>query len=338
MHPRSGLAVRLVAITTVAVAAAMPAPAAAQEVMTPVPGAFCTLITDEEASAAFGMELVLTGISGRSCTWSPPGDFGSQASLVPALFPGTLAEQQEYYADFPGGIQEITVGGQPGLLRVSEDFWRSGMIFTDALGEVLEISWNDYEGLAPDVDIEAALTQLTEAALPRMSAITFAEPTPQPMPSFRSDAELVAMFPTTIAGQPVQAGTFMFTDLIASFPSDPDNQATIDRLTETLAAQGRTLDDVSIGQAYISLPDGLASIVAARVRGGDAKALVDAMGPLMASSLESPQLAPGQVAGRDVTIATGADGAKMYFLASGDVLWQVSAEEPVLSEIISLLP
>ena len=62
------------------------------------------------------------------------------------------------------------------------------------------------------------------------------------------------------------------------------------------------------------------------------------MGPLMASSLESPQFAPGQVAGRDVTIATGADGMTLYFLASGDVLWQVSAEEPVLSEIISQLP
>ena len=230
----------------------MPAPAAAQEALTPVPGAFCTLITNEEASVAFGMELVLTGISGKSCTWSPPGDFGSQASLVPALFPGTLAEQQEYYADFPGGIQEITVGGQQGLLRVSEDSWRSGMIFTDALGEVLQFSWDDWEGLAPDVDIEAALTQVMEAALPRMSSITFAEPTPQPMPSFRTDSELVAMFPTTIAGQPVEAGSFMFTDMLAAFPSDPESQASIDRLTEILASQGRTLDDVSIGQAYIS--------------------------------------------------------------------------------------
>ena len=89
--------------------------------MTPVPGAFCTLLTSDEASAAFGVPLELTGISGKSCSWTPVGKSMMDASLVPSLFDGTLADNKTYYKDFPGGIKDITVGGQPGLLRLTTD-------------------------------------------------------------------------------------------------------------------------------------------------------------------------------------------------------------------------
>src|SRR6188472_129538 len=122
----------------------LPASVAAQETLTADPGTFCSLFTDQEASAAFGIDLTLTGISTRSCTWSPPGDFGSEASLVPAIHEGTLAENKDYYGSFPGGIQDITVGDQPGLLRVSEEPWRSGIIMAESLGQVLQIGWDDF--------------------------------------------------------------------------------------------------------------------------------------------------------------------------------------------------
>ena len=278
---------------------------------------------------------MLTGISGKSCTWSPPGSFGSDASLLAALYPGTLADQEEYFADFPGGIEDITVGGQPGLLRVSDEPWRSGIVFADAMGEVLQFQWDDYEGLAPDADVAAGLRQVTEEALPRMSTITFAEPTQVPMPSFRTDADLAAMFPATIGGQPVTVNTMYYVDLLAAMGSTDDEA--VQRIQDALAPEGRSIDDITFGQAYVAT-DPPANVGALRITGADARALEDSV--LQAINQESvmPAITQGQVAGRDVRILTPAEGPVSYVYTSGDVIWLVQAEEPVLSEVIGALP
>jgi hypothetical protein len=336
MRPRSGLAIRLAAISSLALVA-VPAPVAAQgaEALTPVPGAFCTLITNEEASQAFGIELVLTGISGKSCTWSPPGSFGSDASLVPTIgIDASLDEVRLQYADYPGGIEDITVGGQPGLLRVNDDFWRSGNIFTEALGEVLAFSWNDFEGLAPDVDTGAALTQVMEAALPRMSSITFAEPTQRPLPSFRTDAELTAKFPKTIGGQPVNVQSFFFADMMAMGGTDPED---VQQINDALAPFGKSINDLTIAFANVGT-DPQTNITAVRVIGGDARAILTALLPTLIAELDNPQTTAGQIAGRDVTIVTEASGDVTVYYASGDTIWSIQAAEPALSEVIGQLP
>jgi len=318
--------------------AIMAAPAAAQEPVTPVPGAFCTLFTNEEASAAFGVPLQLTGISGKSCTWSPVGASASDASLVPSLFDGTLADNKEYYKDFPGGIQDITVGGQPGLLRVDTDpsgTIHNGRIFTETLGQVLQLSWADYNAVS-NADIGEALTRLTEAALPRMSTITFAEPTQQPFPSFRTDPDLAAMFPDTINGQALAPQTYYLSDLLALFG---DSNDMVQQIEAQLSTQGKTLEDVTGGQVQVPGTDPAASIAALRIRGADVAGFTDAMLPLISTSIENATMGTANVAGRDVrTITDPSDGAVTYVLPSGEVIWLVVAQEPVLSEIIGALP
>jgi hypothetical protein len=308
----------------------LPPSVAAQETLTADPGAFCSLFTDQEASAAFGIDLTLTGISTKSCTWSPPGDFGSAASLVPMIFPGTLDENRTYYADFPGGIADITVGGQPGLLRTSDTPWKSGIIFTEALGEVLQIDWEDFTGKAPDADVSAALKGLMEAALPRMASVVFTEPTAVPMPSFRSDPDLAARFPATVGGQPLTPQTAYLADLM----TDPATQSP--ELVAALTAMGKTVDDVTFGQASIPGDSG-GEISAFRVIGADANAFLDQAVALSAAGTDGAQMGTAQVAGRDVRTITDASGEVTYVLPTGDVVWEVVAQEPALSEIIGAL-
>jgi hypothetical protein len=328
----------LATLAVLAIAMATTAPAAAQGPLTPVPGAFCTLLTSDEVSAAFGVPMELTGISGKSCSWTPVGMSTTDASLVPSLLPGTLADNKKYFKDFPGGIKDITVGGQPGLLRVHKDATGNhGSIFAEALDQVLEMDWDDYAGVSK-ADLKAALTQVMGAALPRMSSITFAEPTQQPGPSLVPDPDLAALFPATIGGQPVTVNTMQASYILSFFASSPEAQGAIQHLSDQLAAQGKTVDDLSYGNTQVTLDDKSVSIQALRVKGGDAAAIMDATLALTTSQMTSPQTSTAQVAGRDVTVTQDGDaGTKTYALPSGEVIWFVQADEPALSEVIGAL-
>ena len=219
------------------------------------------------------------------------------ASLVPSLFPGTLADNKAYYKDFPGGIKDITVAGQPGLLRTSKDPWMSGVIFAESLGEVLQIQWDDYAGKAAKAKVAAALKQVMEAARPRMASISFAEPSQRPAPSYRTDVDLAAMFPKTINGQPVTPQTYYLEDLFAAFG---DTNEMGPQIAAVLATQGKTLDDVTGGLFQVPNTDPAASLSALRVIGADAATLVDPLLPLFSASTQGATIASATVAGRDV--------------------------------------
>ena len=102
----------------------------------------------------------------------------------------------------------------------------------------------------------------------------------------------------------------------------------------TLDAQGKTLDDVSAAFAFTS--DAAASIIAIRVAGGDAAPVAQALLTALSGGQDF-EAAPGDVAGRDVTVLSTDDGST-YLYVNGDVAWFVDAEEPALSEIIGALP
>lgn len=166
-------------------------------------------------------------------------------------------------------------------------------------------------------------------AAPRSSPAPQSSPAPLPVPSAQTDPDLEALMPQSVAGQPLaiesRKGLAIFEG------SDP---TAIQSLVDGLAAQGKTLADVSIAIAHD--PDYTIAITALRVPGVAAATLI---GPVlgMAPAEEQIQQVPGVVAGKDVTVVTDSTGVQQLY-AAGDILWIVRAVDPALTEILTALP
>ena len=97
-------------------------------------------------------------------------------------------------------------------------------------------------------------------------------------------------------------------------------------LEAMLAEQGKTLDDVSV--AFGSA--GQDAIIAIRLAGGDPSAsatlLIEGV-----SGMEGIEPVPGQVAGKDVLIASAGEQT-WHVYPQGEVVWVVAAQEPTLTE------
>jgi hypothetical protein len=152
---------------------------------------------------------------------------------------------------------------------------------------------------------------------------------PLPVPSAQTDPDLEALMPQSIDGRSLTIESRKGPDIFAG--SDP---ATIRSLVDGLAAQGKTLADLSIAIAHDA--DYTIAITALRVPGVDAATLI---GPVlgMAPPEEQIQQVPGVVAGKDVTVVTDSTGVQQLYPA-GDILWIVRAVDPALTEIVTALP
>jgi hypothetical protein len=75
-------------------------------------------------------------------------------------------------------------------------------------------------------------------------------------------------------------------------------------------------------------------IYAFRIAGADATKYSSL---LLAAMDPESRSAPGQVAGKDVTVVT-ADAGTQYVYPRNDVIWVVTAAEPALSEVFAALP
>jgi hypothetical protein len=239
---------------------------------------------------------------------------------------GTLEELKAFYTEF----EDVTVGGAPaiigpdgGLLYVQTD---RGLFAVQVVGTVAE-----------GVDQAAAIVSLAETALPRLAGIPLPTPEPEPtgfpMPSFTPDAELEALFPAQLGGEDLEIQSLSGRDLEA-LGSDPEQVA---RVEETLAGYGRSLDDVSL--AFGFAPG--AQLSAIRIRGVDAREILDSFLPLLLTEADDPVQEPMEIAGKPVIKVTEGEDeftATQYIHASGEVIWQITAEEPVLSEAVGALP
>jgi hypothetical protein len=294
------------------------------------PGAFCAVLTPEEIQTALGApEPVPPSEFGgdTSCDWFLLLDSGESWLLSARHDPQQIAELTGI-----AGSTEIQVAGQRAL------WWESlnSMYVDRPEGGMLQLSL--ISGEPASGGAQAALTSLAELALPRMATMALPTPIPpEPAPSFFGDAELQAIFPTEIGGKPVTVQTLSGADLVAqSDPNDPEDQAQRQQLEALLAAQGRTIDDVSVGFGFSFEPPPY-GISAVRVKGGDIAPFVPQLLPLLTTGMDNPQQTEGQVAGKTVTVLTsGATTAYAY--PRNDVLWVVTAEEPVLTEIFQKLP
>jgi hypothetical protein len=214
--------------------------------------------------------------------------------------------------------RDVTVAGQPGWLRTGD--FDSNLYIDRGDGDTLS-----FQLLSPPagVDPGAALESLGALAFPRLATLVI--PTPTPEVIVQQDPELAALFPTEIAGAALTTQTQ--TEGLSI-----DDDAERAQLEALLAAQGKTLDDVSIGFAFSMEPP--FSITAIRVKGADASALRD---PILTMSDVEGTPTPAQVAGKDMLVAT-VSGQPQHVYAKGDVLWLVFAQEPILTEVFQKLP
>jgi hypothetical protein len=187
------------------------------------------------------------------------------------------------------------------------------------------------------VDKLAALSELGALAVPRLATIPQPVETEGPTePTFAPDPALEALFPTEIAGQPLTIQSYTGADAFSEVP---------DEILDALAAQGKSLDDLSVAQAYSfdAATSSLLTILAFQVDGADMSGMLDPFVAALGEDGEAPaEQTAVQIAGKDVTAvrqtADATDDQLQYVYPSGDVLWVVSATEPGLSEVFSKLP
>lgn len=304
----------------------------------------CAILTAEEASGALGEQLVLEQGEGANCQFDADYTAGRFMSLFTSVAEDTTTEDLVTFlcptaSPAPGGSAapcgvEVPVGDSV------------GSYFPEGFGTMLYVDLGDGDLLGVQlvgdpiegVDKLAALTQLGALALPRMAGLPQpVETAGPPEPTFLPDAELEALFPTEIGGQALEVDSYQGAEALA----DTDIP---DAILDAMAAQGKTLDDVSVAQGY-SFDTGTSALVmitALRVRGADMSAMVDAFVDALGEDGAPVERTTTQVSGKDVIVvrptAGSTDDRLQYVRPSGDVLWMVSATEPALSEVFSKLP
>jgi hypothetical protein len=341
-----------VSVAALALALVVPASSLAQDATyepAATPSAFCTVLTAAEASSALGVKLTVGTSSETDCSYD--SDFvTSDVSLIAQREDGPISDDfpKSYY---PDGV-DIEVDGHTAYY----DATYGPILFVDE-GANDQLFVLQLYGTPPEeVDVQAALTSLASIGLPRLGSIPLPpEPSLEPEPSYLGDSELAALFPTEIAGSPVDVQTYAGADILASAdPTDTMDQVRLQHLQKILTAQGKTMGDMS--EAFGSFPteDAFGYIIAVRIKGADIGELKDALLPLQLTDARDPQQTPTTIAGKDVFIVTdgpldtsspdpsadpysvGSDRAYMY--AKDDVLWFVAANEPELTEVFQKLP
>jgi hypothetical protein len=179
----------------------------------------------------------------------------------------------------------------------------------------------------------AALVAVTGVAAQSPSAAASPSVAPpagaSPDAGLHADLDLEARMPTSIGGQVLAVQSLGGTAVFAG-----TDEAAIQPLLAVIAAQGLTLDDVSIAVAYNE--DYSVAITAMRAPGGDARALVDGVLGMAAPGDQVSQ-APGRIAGKEVIVVTDRNGPQQFY-PQGDILWIIRATEPALTEILTALP
>ena len=231
-----------------------------------------------------------------------------------------MAERQ---ASDPDGTS-LTVGGRDAFYSTSFD----STLYIQLDQGVLTIAAISTGDSLP------ALQQLGELAVPRTAQLaappTLAPvPSMAPIPTFESDADLEALFPESIGGEPLTVQTMTGEQMTIS-GGDPETTREIEEL---LVANGLAVSDIAVG--FGSAPGMTGSITAARFPGADASEFLDVMVRSISAEGERSSI---QVAGKDVIAVTTAQGTTQYVYPQGDVLWLVTAEEPELTQIFEALP
>jgi hypothetical protein len=182
-------------------------------------------------------------------------------------------------------------------------------------------------------------------AVPTAAPPPWTSPAPgsSALPPLVGDSELEALFPPTIGGQPVQVESITGPEILARVdPDEPEGLARMEELAGFLGEHGHAMEDLSLAFASAALPDGtFVGLTGVRVRGGDAARLLDGLVPLITRDYVDPQREVVTVGGREaVRISDGPydpEGIYEVLVPIGEVVWAVSAVDPLLSEILGTL-
>lgn len=327
-------------------AGALAAPVAAQDETAPpdesAAPADCAILTADEVSTAFGEPLTLEDGDGAACQFDADYAAGRFMSLFTSVAEDTSASDVVTFlcsnaspapdeSVAPCGV-EVPVGDTTATY-IPEGF--GTMLYVDlGNGDLLAVQLvgDPKEG----VDKLATLSQLAALTLPRIAGLPQPVETEGPAePTFVPDTALEALFPTEIAGQPLEIDSYSGAEAFSDVP---------EAFLDALATQGKSLDDVSVAQAYSFDADtsDLLMIIALQVDGADMSAMADAFLSVLNDGEAPAEQTVTQIGGKDVTMvrptADSTDDELQYAYPSGDVLWVVSATEPALSEVFSKLP
>ncbi len=305
----------------------------------------CGVLTADEVSAALGATLTVTQGGDTECEFDTDYSAGTFLSLYTSQQSGDLDSIRTLMCSGFGESPAPTVAPDCAIDVQVGDL--AGIYLPSAMGTML------YLAQSPDVlfdlqligdpeagiDKQAALSGLATLAAPRLAALPLptAEP-PFAQPSLTADKDLEALFPTDIGGQSVTIQSMSGSD-VASNGSVPEE------LTQALAAQGKTLDDVSIAYGYYvdsSSPNGSGIMTAFQVKGIDMNGLSSVLIPLVLNGETPASQVQTQISGKDVTVvkatAETTDADATYLYPKNDILWVVQAVDPSLTEIFSKLP
>jgi hypothetical protein len=307
------------------------------------PSALCSVLSDGEASDALGVSLTIADSTDYFCSWY--ADFvTSDLAVFISRDVGDL--ELDAQAVFPDGVA-LEADGAPAwytddVPALYVDIG-AGLLFT------IELSGTPAEG----VDVRSALIDLASLALPRLAAVPLptegVEPTEEPEPSWVGDPVLQGLIPAAVGDAEMVIDVFTARDLMAADPNDPGIAA----IEDLVMAYGRTIDDVSIGDAYFEGERAYGDLLAIRVAGANVADFQHELTDLILQLLE-PVRTPATIGGKEVTVVT--DGPRVlgspepsedpfalplppsYVYPSGEVLFIVSADEPELSRLFELLP
>lgn len=179
------------------------------------------------------------------------------------------------------------------------------------------------------------ITALAPAALLLLAAAI-------PVSAQDSDG-LAGDFPAQIGGSELDIRVQSGSDWVADYDAGVDLEAAVIARTESLVADVEaTLDDLTIATAaHVPSPGNVVTIAAVQVNDVEAHELVDGAIALLLGDVIEPQVTVVFAGGRDVLKVRDAEVPGTYprtLVPSGDTLWIIEAEPPLLDEIVAALP
>lgn len=147
------------------------------------------------------------------------------------------------------------------------------------------------------------------------------------LPSFNSDAELAAMFPTEVGGEPITAITMSGADFMAMGAGSKDIETALQQL-------GKTPSDLSVGSGGNTK----VTIFAFRIKGVPADQF---LGKYLSSTAVGSTVTDASFGGKSVKKVVTGGQVSAYLYLSGDILWTVGGNAPtdaLLTEAFSKLP
>ncbi|GEM_PF-4337785 len=251
-----------------------------------------------------------------------PGDWPPGRPLIAALADGSFA------------LVDLGVGLSQADMEDAETL-RAGLAAAIRVLVARDAAQIAFRALPEDVAAACASVPLPPILAP-------ADPLPSPSPE-PTDPVLAAAFPATIDGALVEASTITGPGILSRTDAeDLSGQERIALLEALLTERGLPLDALSVGFALVVPPEGAgATITAIRIAGEDAETFVDAASDVLSVDYFEPIREQVTVGGRTLTrISDGPwdpEGVFEVLLPAGDIVWSVSAADPLLARIVETL-